>query len=407
MLWIYRMTVLALFTCLMACGGEKPLVFEEYNFQFKCDSWDMPPYKFSSTIENVVLKEEGSQLAATAYSNIGAYGKVLETWDSEANKRTSLSQEEIDAFNLYSSVNAHKLIIEKAQETSITIINEAHHISQHRVFTTSLLQDMWDNGYRHIGLEAYFTSSKGDSSLVANGYPFLTSGYYVKEPQMGNIIRKALMIGYDVFGYESNGHNGPKERDINQAKNIQDYISANPEGKVLIHCGYAHGSEGIYGGQWEKTMAARITEFMGVDPLTIDQTKYREMSDIKFENQYYQLAKITEPSIFLKGAEVFGEYKPGTWFDMYVFHPRTQNMNIPEWLLYENRKVIGVSFENEDINCPCLVLSYKEGEEIGRAIPYDVVETQSKSVDIVLGSGGYNVIVLNKDGKSLKTFIKN
>jgi hypothetical protein len=48
-----------------------------------------------------------------------------------------------------------------------------------------------------------------------------------------------------------------------------------------------------------------------------------------------------------------------------------------------------------------------KGEEIGKAIPYDVQETTDKKVKLVLEEGKYNVIFLNEQGVVLKTEIEN
>ena len=88
----------------------------------------------------------------------------------------------------------------------------------------------------------------------------------------------------------------------------------------------------------------------------------------------------------------------GSWFDIYVFHPRTTNFNRPEWLLHGNRTITKVDFKNAKIECPCLVFAYLDGERIGRAIPYDTQQSKDKEVNLVLEKGNYNIIILNKQG---------
>ncbi|MEL6944736.1 MAG: hypothetical protein AAFO82_18930, partial [Bacteroidota bacterium] len=259
-------------------------------------------------------------------------------------------------------------------------------------------------GYRHLGMESYFTNNRLDSLLAINKQPMLQSGYYIKEPQFGNIVRQAYRIGYNVFGYESEGHSNGKEREIGQANNINKYIEENPEGKVLLHCGFAHGAEGEYGGSWERTMAARLTEFTGIDPLTITQTKYSEKSEFRLENPYYQLVDVIEPTIYVDDSEtVFGRnFREGSYFDIAVFHPRSKENRRPAWMLFNSRQIHEFDFSNAEIEFPCLVLAYLEGEDIGKAVPYDIQESLDRKAKLVLEEGSYNIILWNEANQALR-----
>lgn len=399
-------TLFTLIISVLSCGRNSKPIYEKYDFEIKGFDWDPTPYKFSELIKDSVIIKQGAQYASWDYSYIGDIENMLITWDTDAKPRETLNNDEIMAFNTFERNKALPVIIEEAKKAEVVIINEAHQMPQHRVFTTQLLQGLYNEGYRHLGMESFFASKKSDSTLLANNYPILTNGYYIKEPQYGNIVRQAVKIGFKVFGYESQGHANSKEREINQANNIKGYIELNPNGKYLIHCGFAHGAEGEYGGSWEKTMAGRLTEFTGIDPLTIDQTKYSEKSKKEYEDPYYQLTDVYEPSVFISNDSIFGKYKEGTWFDIAVFHPRTKDFDRPKWMLYGSRKIRTLDLKNAQINCPCLVFAYLESEEIGAAIPYDIQQTNDKKVSLVLEKATYNLIILNEKGESLMTQIE-
>lgn len=402
-----QLLILTISLLLLGCNQKQRLLIEPYNFEIKGFEWEPNPYKFSKFIQDSIIHKNGNQYAAYEYSYIGDMQQTLAIWDKEFTPRDKLSQEEIAAFNQFERKNAKAVILEKAKDAEVTIINEAHHIPQHRVFTTELLKEMYNLGYRHLGMETFLSSTKSDSTLRANKYPVLTNGYYVKEPQFGNIIRQAVKIGYSIFGYESQGHNGSKEREINQAKNIKAYLEQHPNSKYLIHCGFAHGAEGIYGGSWEKTMASRLTEFTGINPLTINQTSFSEKSKREYENPYYQLVDVEQPSVYVYQDSIFGKYREGSWFDISIFHPRTKNFDRPNWLLTGNRKIVPFHFEELEESGPFLVFAYLQGEEIGKAIPYDLKETNNKKVNLVLEEGNYNIIILSKNGKGYKHLLEN
>ncbi|MGB1217309.1 MAG: hypothetical protein ACPG5P_05510 [Saprospiraceae bacterium] len=404
---IHIFLILGFIGLLMAsCQEKKALEFKEINFEFNGYDWDMPSYKFSQFIKDSIMENKGKQFAGWEYSHIGDIENMLKTWDKDmSGKREPLSNEIIEDFKKFVPKNAKEIILGKAKETNVTIINEAHQMPQHRVFTTILLQDLYDQGYRHLGMEAYARGPKETKDAHEVGYPTLKNGFYTKEPQFGNMIREALRIGFRIFGYEESYADGAKGREIGQAKNIKAYMEENPEGKYLIHCGFAHATEGIYGRSWEKAMAARLTEFTGINPLTVDQVKYSEKSRKDLENSHYQTTDVQEPTVFIQGDSIFGDFEEGMWMDISVFHPRTQNFNRPQWLIYGNRQEVEIDLSNIDLEKAHLVLAYKKGEKIGSAIPYDIQETQGENVNLILGKGTYSIVLWNGTEKALQTEI--
>ncbi|MFN8339356.1 MAG: hypothetical protein U0T36_10080 [Saprospiraceae bacterium] len=384
------------------------LKFENYEFKLNGFEWEGNPYNFSAYIRDTVFPSDGPQKAACEFSYIGDIENLHKYWDSQSSKKGTLSQKQIDSFALFNASNAIDYILKMSKDYQVVIINEGHHIPQHRVFTTHLLDGLKKQGFKHLGLETYLANEKNDSLLQVNGYPTLKTGYYTKEPQFGNLVRVAHNKGFKVFGYESEGHTDGKEREINQAKNIKAYMDKYPNEKILIHCGFDHGLEGELGGNWEKAMAGRLTEFTGIDPLTINQVKYSEKSSRQLENPFYQLTDLDEPSVFInQDGKVFGEYKKGEWFDITIFHPRSKKYNRPVWMTYGERQEVDIEFKDTEIDCPCLVFAYKAGEEIGAAVPYDIQETNDKIVKMVLDKSDFEIVVWNEKGKAMKSQIKN
>lgn len=395
--------VLLLFIAILVnCSSKAIIQFKAYDFKFEGMTFNGNPYKFSKEIEEVILKEKGNQFAAWEYSYVGDITKLLQRWNQNKTASEPLKKEAIEEFKRFTPKKAIPYIVKEASKQQITIINEAHHMPQHRVFTTRLLQKLYDVGYRHIGLEVLMNNERSDSLLVANKYPVIENGYYIKEPQFGNLVRQAFKIGYKVFSYESLNHNSSKEREINQAKHIANYITAHPKEKVLIHCGFGHGMEGNAGRKIEKAMAGRLSELSGINPLSINQTIYSETGIKEIENPYYSLIDINEPTVYINSkGTVFGKYKKNGWFDISVFHPRTKNNTRPEWLLFANRKTVNIDLKAAPIDFPCLVIAYLQEEKIGYAVPYDVQEVKEKAVSLILESGNYHIVLLNQKEESL------
>ncbi len=378
--------------------------YEEFKFEIESTEWNLNPYKFSSFIRDSILTNKGPEFAAWDYSCIGDIKMMHNAWDSQETYSEIFSQKMKDSFALWEKVDAIEFILNEVKSHQVVIINEAHQMPQHRVFTTQLLEGLFKQGFRHIGLETYLAHKTTDSLIHVHGYPNLKTGFYTKEPQFGNLLRVAISQGYNLFGYESEDHIDGYEREINQAKNIKNYIDKYPNEKFIIYCGFDHGYEGEIGNIWQKAMASRLSDLTGFDPLTIDQVKFSERSLKKFENPYYQLFNENNPTVYINNNnKSFGNDRKEAWFDIYVFHPRSVYNQRAEWLKYNDRSEIVFSFDDAPIECPCLVLAYKSGEQIGFAIPYDVQEVKTKKAHLILDKSEYDIVIWNNKGKALKT----
>ncbi|KAA3632508.1 MAG: hypothetical protein DWQ02_14685, partial [Bacteroidetes bacterium] len=169
---------------LQACQPE-PMQFETFTFE--------NPYKFNAEIEQQVQMDTvlwKYQISATDYAIKGDYKNALLHWvKGSGGAIREFSPAEKDSINnLYTQVNAKEYILEEAKSRQVVIINEAHHSSLHRIFTRSLLQDLYDNGYKYFGLEALGNGRYTDTLLNERKHPYQHSGYYTNNPQFGDLI---------------------------------------------------------------------------------------------------------------------------------------------------------------------------------------------------------------------------
>jgi len=276
------------------------------------------------------------------------------------------------------SAMGKEAILEDAELHEIVIINEAHHEPRHRVFTRSLLQGLFDRGYRHFGMETLAGFGPVDSLLHAGHYPALNQGYYTRDPQFAALVAEAVQIGFHVFGYEEPGTGSPKLRELGQMRNIMAYRAAHPEGKLLLHVGYSHAMEGELGGRWEKAMAQRLADTTNLDPLTISQTHFREMASLEKERYEYKNAPVKAPSVFVNAkGEHWNFNRAVRWFDRYVFHPRTKYLHgRPDYVFAFNQLPVVIDFSNIGNAGPYLVQAYSVTDDMAKAVPHDVVETR-------------------------------
>ena len=346
------------------------------------------------------------QQAATDLSYIGEYARALEVWDQGEKSRFSNPSPRDSLFLLtFQPTNARAYIVERARSEQIILINEAHHIPLHRVFTASLLQDLYQAGFRYFGAE---TLNHSDSTLNQRKYPVNSTGTYTHEPQYGNLIRLALEMGYWVFPYEVDPQaftNG-REREVQQARNIQKILLKYPKAKILVHAGYAHIQEDSVAG-WEKAMAGRLKEYTGIDPFTINQDFWTEKNNPQLENPLFRMIHAPEPSVFVADGKPFAGPPGDRRFDLRVYHPRTQYRHgRPGWLWYGNRRAYAIPPAKQTVGYPCLAFAYRSGEDAEKAIPVDIIELRGKEdrKPLVLPTGKFKVILRDEKGKT-DTFV--
>lgn len=363
-------------------------------------------YKFSIHIEKAMEKDTVPsmkyQMGAFEYSFVGNYKKTQETWDKFTGfRKPTITKEDSLYFIGFMPVCARDYIVERSKDEQIIIINEAHTNPNHRTFTSSLLQGLYDNGYRYLGLEALF--DRGDTLINERKYPIIESGYYTKEPEFGNFIYTALQIGFTLFGYDYDWERGGKEREIAQARNIVNYIENNPPAKVLIHCGHDHVTEGTPNiASWEKAMAGRLKEYTQIDPFTIDQTRYAESSDKEYNHSYIAVVNKDFPVVLInENGNLFNMVgRNSDKVDCIIIHPETQYVNNrPHWVLSEDGRK-GYHIEKSKIvQYPLLVLAYRKNEFDNNGIPTDVIEIVDNEIipSLILGEGDYEIIIKDRD----------
>jgi hypothetical protein len=344
-------------------------------------------YSFSDKILDKLSKDSLNSHAAENLSFIGEYEKALTIWDRDDRKMpTDMTPEQIKHFSKFKAVSAKDFILEKAKTEQIIIINEAHQQPYHRVFTTSLLHDLYKAGFRYFGAETISNYESTLNDLRKNKFPTLHSGYYTCEPFYGNLVREAFNEGFEIFAYETtrignSDSSGINLREVDQARYIKKILDKDPKAKILIHCGWDHIVEAPYPA-WGKAMAGRLFEYTGINPFTIDQTKLTEHSSSEYQNPYWTSINLDYYAMFVDsiGQPFYGpqEYKQ---YDARVYHPKTKWLyGRPHWVFENNRTPYFVN-EKIALQFPCLVFAFipKEKKESEFAIPFDIIELKTSA----------------------------
>jgi hypothetical protein len=305
--------------------------------------------------------------------------------------------------NQYFIVPARDYILSRSQKEKLIIVNESHGQPIHRVFVTSLLEQLYKNGFRYFAVETIAQDSSAVYLLNKNKFPIISSGYYSKEPQYGNLIREALKLGFQIVAYECTNCEYPA-REREQARNLKRVFDKDPNAKMLVYCGYGHACEAIYK---DTLMAGHIKYMTGINPFTMDQVSLTEHSQSNFESPYYAQFRSPVPSVLIKktdSADIFTTNEDGV-YDAEVFHPRTNYVKgRPSWIMLPGRNYVSVN-KNANIDVridfPFVIQAFSAEEDPSRAVPVDCIEVQNKDQDValILNPGKYLLRLYNETQK--------
>ena len=286
---------------------------------------------------------------------------------------------------------AESAILQRAALTDITLINEAHHLPYHRTFTAGLLEDLYALGYRHLGLEALSFGYPLADSIANAPDPRIDAGFYGRDPEFGHLLREAQRIGFQVFRYDQPGRGKQPVRELGGMRNIMDYRAEHPDGKLLIHCGFAHAREGYYLAFNGGPLAQRLADTLSIDPLTVSQTSFSP-------------GGVDEVSV-LEPAYV-PEADTASRFDLYVVHPEIQmDAGRPAYKFSngrEARRVVVNAPAGAGNDALLFVLSPTADESMG--IPYDVVAIGEER-EVTISAPAGSVRLLLYDGSKAWSFV--
>lgn len=371
----------------------------------------IPKYT-SDILDSTNLKEGRRHHILRNLSFVGAYADL---YDIDTNEDEKIEKAFSMAIKNGQAQYAKDYIISKSADKQIVIVNESHHRPEHRLFTKSLLEELYKQGFRYLALEAIFTNQHaeltrypdnkynlGDTTILKRGYPLMKgcSGTYVKEPQFGNMIRKALDLGFTLIGYEYNR----KNREYKQAEGIAKIFDTDPEAKVVVHCGYGHVCEmpqETTNPEKDTLMAGHLKYMTGINPLTISQTEYYNLgkiSDMVFAESSSKLPQVV--IIDDKPFTTHDDERSKKW-DISVFHYNAVNSNRrPTWLsINAENNTFKIHDSDIFISYPIRIKLLATDDRLD-AVPIDIIEnTKPHGLNVLYGElREGKVIIENKNG---------
>ena len=364
------------------------------------------PYKLS---KDIIAEKDSNQnafalqIAATNFAFQGDYKQALKTWNEQRPNQKEIKLTEFDSLFLAKSkvISAKEYILEKSKEEKIIILNELHHNSSHRKFARSLLKGLYDNGYRYLGLEAL-----NDVHINQRKFGTLESGYYTSEPEFGNFIKEALDLGFTLFGYEASETDNWdtdkwKNREIAQAQNIYKFMQNHTDGKYFIYCGAGHAFEGDNNGRG-KSMAGVLADLTKINPLTIDQNRYSDKGENRYNQPLSKLVQSNVPSILINSEEtIFRSNSTSYETDISIIQPITNFEKIDSSWLNDNVQIEVEIPTEKTINYPALLLIYRKGELEMNGIPTKIIELANNQKKIFVKKGNYEYLIIDSKNNKI------
>lgn len=287
--------------------------------------------KFKKLLGEKSYYENFSELISFTGDYAMASALLEKSFDRLSDSAKQSIEAGIDQLKNIQYASAKNAILSNAQVYRVIMINEAHDKPVHRAFTYSLLEELYKQGYHYLAMETF----NNYSNHCLDSLNVLT-GYYTNEPVGGELVRKALQLGYKLISYEDTliYQHTASQRDSIQAVNIYNIIKKDPAAKILVHAGYGHICEEKIGDY--TPMACWFKKLSGIDPFTVEQTGMTEGSDFEygrlFYNYFNEKYSIPEPSIVFENKRPFNPLQE-KGYDVIVIHPPTvyQN-NRPSWI---------------------------------------------------------------------------
>lgn len=369
------------------------------------------------------------QMVASSEDELGLYNEAIRDFPLKSHVSAEI---QLPSTSQWKAVPASEAIAKMASNRRIVLINEAHHDAHTRQLTLELLPRLRALGFNYFAAEALLDT---DTELMKRGYPTGASGTeYLTEPSYGEIVRQAIKLGYQIIPYDIDGKS-QNEREAGQAENLYKKIFAkDPNARLFVHAGYAHIDKAK--GRLGKInpMAMHLQELTGIEPLSIEQTQFREQIPSEPDAYEYLIGEFPPdgPTVLInratgklwsanlarydvnvilpstsQGAVESGYTQPSTIVhDMIRSEPMlSQHVNTqrPAWLTLNNQRfpiIVGTSLCKVVIPC---VIDAHYIDEPDDAIPADrYTFMKSDSVSkLYLRPGRYRLRAWDVRGKTL------
>jgi len=358
--------------------------------------------KFKKIYSDKGYYDELSQYFSFAEDYGAAMQTLVQSYDSVDDATRRKIFKDVAGFKNIEHVDARRYIRFRAKRERVIMLNEACAKPLHRVFALSLLNDLYQSGFRYLAMEMLNNNSNHTLSNLT-----LHTGYYTAEPVAGELVRRALEMGFKLLSYEDTAayKHTANQRDSIQAQNIYKVLQQDTAAKIFVYAEYAHISKKLFEDGYVP-MGLAFKNISGIDPLTIDQTNMTEESNFGYGRVLYQAYLQKFPLKVASIALIENEPVNVTNNDLYdlsIIHPPTAYQDgRPTWLSLDGlRKTIYVKPGlTKSLGSPYLAQAYYQNEmesnenKTWQLVPADQtwIVSSKKNYLFYLKKGKYTVI---------------
>lgn len=365
-------------------------------------------YEFSQNIKNNAIK----------LANIG---KDERSWNcgtisKKPFKMTRETQQQLNTFSEFKPLDARNVILSKTNINQVVQIQTSPLHPEYQMFILELLGEWYQQGFRYIGLE----NINNLNSISELGFPTFENGSQFHQAIFGEIIRQGQLAGFNFFSLsptesqlqkaitilKKQNFNSGNQSEEDAAKkwagamNINRILKKDKNAKVLLLTNdIIESKQGN-----PSTIAFWLKKYSQINLLSIGQANiYNPCSGP--QNPILKRIKISKPTVFQKRNIILVPYEREhkqafQTHDIQVFHPRNIfPNNRPQYLSKTGvRRPYQLNIDKYKMSYPCLILAYKKGENVNKAIPIDVIELSDNQdvTPLILPNGDYEIVLRDK-----------
>jgi hypothetical protein len=317
-------------------------------------------------------------------------------------------RDEPPSFDGFTARPAVETILGLARGRRVVMFNEEHRSSRQRAFLHRLLEGLAAEGFTHLACETLAE----DEALIERGYPIVASGTYSRDPIYGELLRRAVALGFHLSRYEATAEQrvgdpdplaSANRREAAQAGNLARLLE-DESVRVVVFAGRHHIGEAA--DEWTP-MASVLKSETGLDPLTVDLMLMEELARPELEHPARRAA--LEAGLLATGPVVLFDPStrpytplPGS-LDLAVFFPDSVAVaGRPDWLALGGlRRPVAPELDLAVLDGPALLQAIVEGEDEQRAVPADqvIVRPGEPPRPLLLREGRYLLRLLDRDGE--------
>ncbi len=352
-------------------------------------------------------------------------GRYVNKWNCDGRSDEKPKTVELNQLKNSRPVSARDHINKIAKTEKALFFNEYPDHPQNRAFISTMLDDLFAAGFTYFFMEDVVAS---DKELNNRAYPVINTGYYVKDPVYGDLIRQAVKKGFEVVSYEPTKAQIGKAmgivkrtakfsdpallqqcaKDWARAMNINRILKKDPAAKIVVLTSRGNIKEVSSNGF--KSMASWFQTFTKINPVTIDQRTFTEKCKVD-EDPLYAVRTVKEPSVFFYKNNPFIKQEVNTitetngkFVDYQIFFPRSSFRNDrPTWLEMNGYRLHQeVNPDKYGMGKPCMVMAFNKEEDMTFAVPVDAIELGNTGTrtSLLLPTGSYTLLL--NDGKQAK-----